>query len=158
MPMRAPPRWPPNSAQGCAAAARVRPNRNTADPPSEARRNGDADGPASERASAMPVAVPIAHHSRRAKCERRMRAHGHELDVLSMSLTGAVRALGSAPRTSYRPSGPKGGSRRGPAGSGEELARRAGPGHEPALENQHLVGGAPRQLDVVGGDELGHPA
>src|SRR5665647_2603187 len=70
MPIRAPPRCPPNRARGCAAGARVRPNRNTADPPNDAKRNGDAGGATRESAKAMPAAAPSAHHNRRKIGER----------------------------------------------------------------------------------------
>jgi hypothetical protein len=52
--------WPPNSARGCAAGARVRPNRNTAEPPIEARKSDAEGGSTYCRTSVSPNAAPAA--------------------------------------------------------------------------------------------------
>lgn len=43
----------------------MRANKNTVDPPSEANRNGDAQGPANHNADPMPATAPMVHHSSR---------------------------------------------------------------------------------------------
>lgn len=63
--MKALPTWPHSRARGWAAGVRVRPKRNTADPPSEASRKGDRGTPTNKRAKPMPVAAPTVHHIRR---------------------------------------------------------------------------------------------
>jgi hypothetical protein len=64
-PMTAPPRCPPKTALGWAAAARVRQKRNTVVPPIEASRKGAEEISTNHRAVPIAIAAPMAQDIKR---------------------------------------------------------------------------------------------
>ena len=70
IPIRAPPKCPPNRPRGWAASASVKAKRNTVDPPREKRRKGPPDYPENHKANAIAADAPTAdqHRSRKFKC------------------------------------------------------------------------------------------